>query len=379
MSEYVDLGKIAKMSMRQRLEAWKARKKAQQQPPTSKRLSGEKFSSGGSKELYKRATEASMAFESAVVVQSGAISADGEQNRDPNSTKTAGRRRSSELKQQSGGSVLEVLGSNSKEQQPRKRRTSVGGGGDKETKDDKTRRRRSSEGGRKKKLSSGSRTSLETGIKGTTTKTHASPISSASASTSEQSSSSEALEVAYREISRLNEALKLSEERADAATKKSRDLEEQMEATWSEIKSQFFLNGVHEQEISALHGDIASTQLDKSEEVREARRKLKAEKKALQSENAQLRAMGTELADQMENLQQMFTSRQADLEAELEQKQHELSDMSKLVSAMKLREVESKIKLASAERQVVEINARRASNCSTGSSEEEGGDGYETE
>lgn len=384
----VDIGAIAKMSMAARLEAWKAKKKAQL-GSSGKRLSaGSSSSSGSGKELCERA-EAHKTFESATVSKSGGVVED-EQNRDPNKS---ARRRSSD--KSGNSSALEALGSNSNNselQTVRKRPSSMEGvDRDKETKEtkeakdkddtSKTRRRRSSEGGvRKKKLSGGSRSSFEIRNKGTATKTGASPIT-------KQSPNSGALEAAQVEIARLTEALRASEERADAAAERSSKLEEQMKATWSEIQSQFFLNGVHEQEISALHGELSNTQLDKSEEVREAKRKFKAEKKALQSENAQLRAMGTELADQMENLQQMFLTRQAGLEEELEQKQSEANQMSKQISAMKLREVESKMRVAVAERQVGEMlgqgqgRGRRASNCSsTGSSSEgEEGDGYDTE
>ena len=204
--------------------------------------------------------------------------------------------------------------------------------------------------------------------------------------------------MASAEIAQLKAQLVSANTAREETEKKYTSIEQQMEKTWGEAKAQFFQNGLLEQEIAGLHGKLSTQQLDQSDEAFAARRKHKQEKKRLEAENREMKSMASELTDQMETLQTMFQARLNEMEEQLADKQRETDELAQQVSSMKLREVQSKLAVAVAERQVSDMKLtqqaraqeRRGSRGSSGSNGSEGrvsvgsdedghDDGYDTE
>lgn len=422
------MGAIAKMTMSERLQAWKESKQKRSGKGESKSPSG----GGDSKKLYERLSAASKAFDSA-------ISPDSDQNKDPNNR----------CQQQQGGSSSKVAFAENnnivakKATKPTKSssgRRSVGsldgkhsspistkntnssGSGNRSSSDTVTwgeqqqqQRRRSSLGSESKRESnaaaavggssssssssrrlSGDGDNSNNNSKKTTTKKRLSVGGSPKSVLSRRHK--EAIDVASAEIAQLKEQLASANSAREEAETKCASIEQQMVSTWGEVKAQFFQNGLLEQEIAGLHGELSTQQLDQSEEAFSVRRKHKQEKKRLEAENREMKSMASELADQMETLQTMFQARLNEMEERLADKQRETDELAQQVSGMKLREVQSKLAVAVAERQVSDMKltqqahaqGRRGSRGSSGSSGGEGrvsvgsdedghDDGYDTE
>ena len=329
MSKYTNnIEEISRLSMTERLERWK-------QARADKERVGAP-SSGSKKALYDRFHKVSSALDEAL----GSVS--DRQNDNPNKLDEQKAQLKSKVKRRTSGSL---------EGKPVLHNLSPSGAVEPLTKE--TRRRSSlgstgSSGGKKKKGSS--RRSSSGSSPKVSAKKHAEAIEALEASKEE-------------EIRQLKASLTQANLDKEDVKRRNEQLLQQLQATWDEIQRQFFLNGVQEQEISSLRGDLSIAQLESAEGTGD-RRRFRSEKKRLDAENAQLREMGQELSEQLEQMNDMAQARFTELEQEVGEKQKEIDSLHSQVSAMRLSQVQSRIEAASAE---VKLHHLRRSSGGSGS------------
>lgn len=360
---------VAKLSMNERLKLWKSqRNTAMVKASTERRKSGN-GGSGEKNRLNERFNRVTSAFDEAVITK------DDGQNANPNLQE---RRK---IKKRTSGSFEGINRRNSGSLEGKThpfsplcgievpspkdgRRLSSGSTGTGSGKKKRSSRRSFSESMGKNKIISPK----------TSTKKHTEAVELLESTKDE-------------EIKRLEVLLAKANKAKEIAETENEQLTTQMNATWDEVKAQFFINGVQEQEIATLHGEITSNTLEQAEEAGDRRRKFKAEKRRLEAENTQLREMLEGMSEQLEQINDLASGRFQELEQEVSEKQDEIDALKSTIGAMKLREVQSRMQVASAEAKLKNATARRDSSSrgSTGSSgsatDEQGdeGDGYETE
>ena len=345
-----NIEEIASLSMTERLMRWKQARAAKGFPSTSSSAEKAGKPLGKKNRLYDRFQKGPTAFDEALGPQG-----DDGQNADPNKIEEQKAVLKKKTKRRTSGSVLNNLSPGDPKDKESQRRSSLGSIG--------------SSGGKKKKASSRRSSAGSTGSIG--------GGSSPKISAKKHTEAIEALEASKdEEIKKLHALLAQANQDKEAAHSRKEHLHQQMQATWGEIQAQFFLNGTQEQEISSLQGDLSVAHFESAEEAGDRRRKFRAEKKRLDAENAQLREMGQELSEQMEQMNEITQARFAELEQEVGAKQKEIDGLHSQIGSMKLREVQSRMEVASV---TVKLQNLRRSSGGGGSSRGSTGSGSATD